>query len=221
MSAPLTRPVICLVTDRRRLPDPQDDSLVRLVATAADAGVTLVQVREHDLNDRQLLPLAMRIVEAAHPHAQVVINERADVARAAGADGVHLRSESVAADRVRRVAAPAFLIGRSVHGAAEARAAAASGVDYLVMGTIFTTRSKPADNELAGLSGLEETCRAVPVPVLAIGGMSLETVDDVAAAGAAGVAAIGLFAGLSAHVTPPDAVEMHRIVERIRRAFVT
>ncbi|MGH9309411.1 MAG: thiamine phosphate synthase, partial [Vicinamibacterales bacterium] len=134
---------------------------------------------------------------------------------------VHLRGESAAADRVRQIVPPGFLVGRSVHSAAEARAAAASGVDYLVMGTVYQTRSKPGVTELAGLSGLEETCRAVPVPVLAIGGMTLETVDDVAAAGAAGVAAIGLFSDVSADGTPPDTQEMHRIVERIRRAFVT
>lgn len=221
MPASLTRPVICLVTDRRRLQHPQDDSLVTLVATASEAGVTLVQVREPDLNDRQLLALAARIVEAAHPRALVVINERTDVALAAGADGVHLRGESVAADRVRQVVPPGFLIGRSVHGGAEARTAAATGVDYLVMGTVYPTRSKPEVAELAGLSGLEETCRAVSVPVLAIGGITVETVDDVAAAGAVGVAAIGLFSGGSADGTPPSAQAMRRIVERIRRAFVT
>ena len=89
--------------------------------------------------------------------------------------------------------APAgFLIGRSVHEAGEA-VGAAPGADYLVAGTVFPTSSKPGTHELLGLEGLATIARSVTVPVLAIGGVSMDRIGPVAEAGAAGVAGIGLF----------------------------
>jgi len=88
-----------------------------------------------------------------------------------------------------------FLVGRSVHSVGEAMAAAADGgCDYLVFGTVFESQSKPAGHGVAGLGALAEVCAAVPLPVLAIGGMTVDRVPDIVRAGAAGLAAIGLFA---------------------------
>jgi thiamine-phosphate pyrophosphorylase len=134
---------------------------------------------------------------------RVVVNERLDVALACGADGVHLRGDSISAARARSMAPAGFLIGRSVHGVDEA-VRAAPGVDYLIAGTVFPTPSKPGRHELLGIEGLAAIGRAVTVPVLAIGGVSMDRIGTVAEAGAAGLAAIGLFleqgAGLAAVV---------------------
>ena len=226
--ADLRPPIFCLVTDRRRLPEPSDRNLVRLVASAARAGVSLIHLRERDLDDRHLFALTRRLLAAtAGTDARLVVGDRADVAIAAGAHGVHLREDSMAASRLRAIAPAGFLIGRSVHGPEGAARAAADGVDYLVMGHIFPTPSKPADAQPAGLTGLTEVCRVSSAPVLAIGGVAADNVGDLAAAGAAGIAAIGLFADLTKVVDPVMDDEgdgiiqapMDELVARLRMAF--
>jgi thiamine-phosphate pyrophosphorylase len=190
--------MLCLVTDRRRLrPDAADieaagRGLVEQTKWAARSDVDLVQVRERDLETAQLAHLVTTLVDATHgTRTRVVVNDRLDVALACGAHGVHLRHDSIPAAAVRRITPETFLVGRSVHGVAEAQAA--GPVDYLVAGTVFPTPSKPHDAPVLGLDGLAEIVQAVAVPVLAIGGMSRDRLDEVAAVGAAGVAGIGLF----------------------------
>jgi thiamine-phosphate diphosphorylase len=187
-------PAICLVTDRQRMIPATDAGLVRLIASASAAGVDVIQIRERGRDDRELVALTRQIVAVSTgTRAKVIVNDRADIAIAAGAAGVHLRADSVPADRIRPIAPAGFLVGRSAHSVTEARAAADSGVDYLVMGTVYTTKSKPGATVRSGLSQLREVCRTVSIPVLAIGGISKDNVSEVAAAGAAGVAAIGIF----------------------------
>lgn len=194
MRIPLQRPVICLVTDSRRRPSAGLDSLIRLACAAAEAGVSLIQIREPDLEARPLAELTRRIVHGtASRSTLVVVNDRIDVALAACAHGVHLRADSVTAARARTMVPPGFLIGRSVHSVSEALDAEATGADYLIMGAIYPTPGKP-DVTAAGPAALTAVCGAVTVPVLAIGGITIERLDEVARAGAAGVAAIGLFA---------------------------
>lgn len=191
---------VCLVTDRRRLCG-EDASfavaaacVVEQARAAVAAGVDLIQVRERDLEARQLMTLVEDIVGVSRgTPTRVLVNDRLDVALACGADGVHLRSDSVAAAQVRRVTPPSFLVGRSVHSAAEAMAA--GPVDYVVAGTVFATTSKPVEYPLIGVDGLRAITSVAPAPVLAIGGIILDRMDLVAGAGAEGVAAIGLFAG--------------------------
>jgi thiamine-phosphate diphosphorylase len=191
----LTRPISCLVTDRSRLPEPLASALVRLARAAAGAGVTIVQLRERDLDDARLLALAKDVAAAVRGSGtRFVVNDRADVAIAAGADGVHLRGDSADARRVRAICPPGFLLGRSVHSMREARAAEDSGVDYILMGTVFETPSKGPRAPIAGPGALEEVCAAVRTPVLAIGGISPDNLSAAAAAGASGIAAIGMFA---------------------------
>jgi thiamine-phosphate pyrophosphorylase len=178
---------ICLVTDRRARPP------VEQAREAVQGGVDLIQVREPDLEARPLAELAAAIVAVARGSAtRVVVNDRLDVAMSCGAGGVHLRGDSIPAGRVRAIVPPGFLVGRSVHGAGEA-ASVAGDVDYLIAGTLFPTASKPGRTELLGLDGLAAVVRAAPVPVLAIGGITISCADAVAAAGAAGVAAVSLF----------------------------
>jgi thiamine-phosphate pyrophosphorylase len=185
---------ICLVTDRRRQP------VVEQVRAAAEAGVDVCQIRERDLEARSLAALVGEALAAARgTGTRVVVNDRLDVALACGADGVHLRADSIPPALARTVVPKGFLIGRSVHGVDEARLVAAD-VDYLIAGTVFRTPSKPGQSEWLGVAGLAAISAAVNVPVWAIGGVSPDTVGAIQASGAAGIAAIGLFAVAPAHV---------------------
>jgi thiamine-phosphate diphosphorylase len=195
-------PVICLVTDRRRLGGHWRDEIVALAREAAEAGVQLIQIREPDLDGGELVTLVRRCLAGiAHTPARVLVNDRLDVALAAGAHGVHLPAHGLPAQRVRAIAPRGFLIGRSVHGVDEGVAAArAGGVDYLIFGTVFATSSKPGVPGL-GTGPLGGLASSVPVPVLAIGGVSLGRMPELAEAGAAGFAAIGLFGAGGAELT--------------------
>jgi thiamine-phosphate pyrophosphorylase len=182
-----------MITDRRRFGS--EDVLVRRVAAAAAAGVDLVQVRERDLDARDLSHLVARCVQTvAGTRTRVLVNDRLDVALAAGAHGVHLRGDSLPASRARALAPIGFLIGRSVHSLDDAVAACAGGgLDYVLFGAVFATASKPGQAP-AGTAALAEVAAAVRVPVLAVGGVSRETVGQLAGSGCAGYAAIGWFA---------------------------
>ena len=223
MRLPSRVPVICLVTDRRRLPAARDgdgpacDGLVELARAAAGAGIDIVQVRERGLSDRVLLRLVERIVAAvAGSGTQVVVNDRVDVALAGGAAGVHLQDDGPRPMRVRAIVPPDRLIGRSVHGPGGVRPAQrVDGLDYAVCGTVFDSASKPGRRPL-GLDGLAAVVRAAPVPVLAIGGVDAGNAVRIAGTGAAGVAAIGFFADACGGTGP---VELAGRVRALRRAF--
>ena len=200
--APLSSsPLICLVTDRRVLADaaPGRESaalaqLLEVIAGCADAGVDLVQIREPDLDDRNLLALVRGAVERTRTTtARVVVNDRPDVALAAGAAGVHLKDDGRSATRIRALGPRQWIVGRSVHDEVTARRAVDSGaVDYLLAGTVFTSASKPGRRPL-GLEALRDIVRASRRPVLAIGGVNVEEAAAVAATGASGLAGIRLF----------------------------
>ena len=181
-------PVICLITGG-------EGGVPGLVREAASAGVDLVQIREPHLPGAALLSYARQAVaDAADTSCRVLVNDRFDIAIAAPAAGVHLRGDSFPAERVRSVAPGGFIIGRSVHSPAEAAAIGdQGGCDYLIFGTVFPSTNKPAGHPTAGLAGLREVCRATALPVIAVGGISVDNVAAVIAAGAKGVAAISLF----------------------------
>jgi thiamine-phosphate pyrophosphorylase len=190
--------VLCLVTDRRRLCsetaafEVARRRLIDQAKWAVASNVDLIQVRERDLETAELATLVSDLVRVSRGSGtRVVVNDRVDVALACGADGVHLRHDSVRAEAVRAISPGGFLVGRSVHSLAEAEGA--GPVDYLIAGTVFPTVSKPSATPMLGLDGLAEVVQAVAVPVLAIGGITRERLDEVAATGAAGAAGIGLF----------------------------
>lgn len=219
------RPILCLVTDRARLTtwSPDDarsgDCILRQVTWAREAGVNLIQLREPDLEARALTGLAVRAVAATRgSKTRLLVNDRLDVALAAGADGVHLRGDSIPVADVRRLAPRPFLVGRSVHSAPEAISVATHGdVDYLIFGSVFGTSSKPAGHPVAGVAALASVVGAVGVPVFAIGGLSRETSPEVARTGAAGLAGIGLFMGEAGAAC--RAVPLLDTVAAVRRAF--
>jgi len=221
--------MLCLVTDRRRLAPadaPLDASRRCLVAQArhaVDAGIDIIQVRERDLEAADLAALVVDLLAVTRGTAtRVVVNDRLDVALACAADGVHLRGDSIAVEAARRLAPQAFLVGRSVHGVADA--AHTVGADYVIAGTLFPSASKRAGQALLGLDGLRAIVAAVGVPVLAIGGVTEDRVEEIAAAGAGGVAAIGLFmapeaAGRDIDRSSCRAIPLAGIVELVRARF--
>jgi thiamine-phosphate pyrophosphorylase len=190
-----------MITDRRRLGERAEAALIRRVAAAAHAGIHLIQIRERDMADGELLTVVEQAVEAVRgTRTRILVNDRVDIAMAAGAHGVHLRGDSAPARRVRKVAPPSFLIGRSVHTADEIAQACADGdVDYLLFGTVFETASKPRRQQ-AGVAGLADAVYAARgVPVLGVGGMTLDTVGQLRGTECAGFAAIGQFADVPEH----------------------
>jgi thiamine-phosphate diphosphorylase len=174
---------------------PAETALLDRIAAAAHAGVTFVQIRQPEMEGGALARLVGRALGRVRgTETRVLVNDRVDVALAAGAHGVQLRGDSVAARRVRAIAPQRFVVGRSVHTPEEGeRVVLEGGLDFLMFGTVFETPSKPA-TKVAGTATLAETCKVVALPVLAVGGMTPLRLCGVAAVGAAGFAAIGLFA---------------------------
>ena len=214
----LPSPVICLVTDRRRLapaasPDAAVSALERFLGQAVEAGVDLIQVRERDLDAGILCRLVRGVVDRTRgTHVRVVVNDRADVALATAADGVHLRGDSPAATRVRPLSA-GWIIGRSVHASDVAEPDAHA--DYLLFGTIFPTASKPGLSP-AGVPPRRALAASSPKPVLAIGGITPENARACRSAGAVGIAAISAFLPVG---TAPGAIGVHAAVRAFREAL--
>jgi thiamine-phosphate pyrophosphorylase len=174
------------------------NSLRDSVRQAAVGGVDWIQIREKDLGARALVELARAAIGSTRETAaRVLINERLDVAIAAGAAGVHLGESSLPLEAVaawRRGAARAdFLIGVSCHSRESVLAAERGGADYAFFGPVFATPSKAAFGAPQGISRLREACAAVGIPVLAIGGVNFDNATECIRAGASGVAAIRLF----------------------------
>jgi thiamine-phosphate pyrophosphorylase len=201
MPRTLPRPITYLITggettDATRASSEEFRRLLALIRSAVAARVTLVQLREKNLSGRVLYELASAAAGLARGSAtRVLVNDRADIARAAACDGVHLAADSLRACVVRRAFGEDFLIGVSTHALEEAREARAGGADFAVFGPVFDTPSKRAYGQPVGLEALGEAARELKAfPVVALGGVSLENAAEVLGAGAAGVAGIRLFA---------------------------
>ena len=164
---------------------------VDVAARAAAAGATMIQARAKTLEARELAALVRNMVAVARG-VPVLVNTRADVALACGAQGVHLPSDGLAADAVRSIVPPGFLIGVSCHTVGELIRAEREGADFAVYGPVFATASHPSAAPV-GLGALASAVRAVRIPVYALGGITEENAPLCIAAGAAGVAGISLF----------------------------
>ena len=169
------------VTDRRQA------DIVACAERAVLNGVDLIQIREKDLPARELLTLICKIRDlAAGTKTRVLVNDRLDVALAAGIDGVHLPSNGLPANRVRP---HVKLLGVSTHNVQEAMDAERAAADFIVFGPVFDSPGKAA----VGLEPLKAVASSVKIPVLAIGGVTDSNAEEVLNAGAAGIAGIRLF----------------------------
>jgi thiamine-phosphate pyrophosphorylase len=178
-------PRLLLVTDRHAT---AGRDLVDVVARALDAGLPAVQLRDKDLPGSALFDLAERLRAAtARMRALLFVNDRVDVARAVGADGVQLGAASLPVEAARALLASTALVGASVHTLEEVAETAA---DFAVFGPIFETPSKRPYGAPQGLDRLREAAACARAPVLAIGGIEASNVEAVRAAGAHGVAVV-------------------------------
>ena len=219
-------PILCYVTDRRSLGGAEalgfGTVLMSKIAATVAAGVDWIQIREKDLSGKGLAQLtqdALGCVERGSishtgglARTRILVNDRLDVALATQACGIHLGENSLPTQEVRRLAhSPGrekeFLIGVSCHSLEAARRAEQSRADYLFFGPVFTTPSKAVYGAPQGLERLAEVCQAVSIPVLAIGGVTVENCASCLSAGASGIAAIRLF---------QDAPGISTIVQSIR-----
>jgi len=185
---------LCYITDRRQL---RSASVGAVIREAIRAGVDLVQVREKDLATRELVALVEEALSVAREPGRegtlVVVNDRVDVALAAAADGAHLGVHSLPVQVVRRFVPHAFVIGVSCHSLAEAMAAESGGADYLVLGPVFETPSKLGYGPPLGLAKLREVASRIKIPVLALGGITVDRIRPCLEAGASGIAGIRIF----------------------------
>jgi len=196
--------LLCYITDRTKFPGDENarqHALLQKIGAASRAGVDLIQLREKDLSGRKLEALALSAIRgvrenSSEPATRLLINSRSDIALACGADGVHLRSEDLSPLDVRKTWTDAGnssgpLVSVSCHTVAEVARAASAGADFAVFAPVFE-KNDSSGTKAAGLDQLREACRQ-KIPVLALGGITLENAAVCIQAGAAGIAAIRLF----------------------------
>ncbi|RMH38077.1 MAG: thiamine phosphate synthase [Nitrospirae bacterium] len=206
----VTLPPLYLITDRRNT---RQRPLLEVLRAALEAGVRFVQLREKDLNTRDLLQLGESCLELTRAYgAKLLINDRLDLVQALHADGVHLRAESMPVSVVRRILGSQSLIGVSTHSVEEIVSAEEEGADFVVFGPIYETPSKRSFGPPLGLDALSAACRRSRLPVFAIGGLTPSRISAVKQAGAYGVATI------SGILTAPD---VGATVREFLRPFTT
>lgn len=186
------RPAIYLVTAGKATQDNfEDESRIILenLTVAVAHGIDLIQIREKKLSDKLVYELAKRAAQLTHDSdTKLLVNDRADIAHAAQADGVQLTSVSAPTEAIRRAFGDEFLIGVSTHDLDVTLRAKNDGANFAVFGPVFSTPGKPNEQ---GTNALRDLCSATaPFPVIAIGGIDAENAVSAIGSGAAGVAAI-------------------------------
>ncbi|MFQ5774815.1 MAG: thiamine phosphate synthase [Kiloniellaceae bacterium] len=185
--------------------------LEEVVAAAVRGGVTMVQLREKTLPDARVADLARRLRASLAAHGiPLIVNDRVEVARAAGADGVHLGQDDLDAARAREVLGPEKIVGVSAGTPEEAARVDPALADYAGVGSVYPTATKPDAGAAIGIAGLTALKRAIPLPVVAIGGIDEENAAEVAASGVAGVAVVSAICAAA----DPEAA-----ARRLRRAI--
>lgn len=173
------------------------ETLVHRAQQAVAGGATMVQLRLKDESAHTVVEVA-RVLLLALPGVPVLVNDRADVALAAGADGVHVGTEDIAPAALRRVVPSSFIIGASVGD--ESESARATGADYVGIGPVYATASKSDAGAMIGVSRFAELMKCAGLPAVAIGGVAPDNVRAVMESGASGIAAISALFG----VTDPE-----------------
>lgn len=192
-------PILYLITSgattRATTPSSEDfRATLRLIEAAVDAKVDLIQLREKNLTDRTLYELSVTASRLTRiSGTRLLVNDRADVARAAGADGVHLTTRSLRPAQIRKMFGDEFLIGISTHSIQEVQRARDERADFVVFGPVFETESKQRYGAPVGLQQLTMAAATDDFPVLALGGVRLDNAADCYRAGAHGIAGISLF----------------------------
>jgi thiamine-phosphate pyrophosphorylase len=191
MIDPSGPPLTYLITTGEATPERFSEcskEILARVKVAIDAGISLVQIREKQTTTRQLFDLAAEAAAmVSGSRTRLLINGRADVAMAVGADGVQLPEDAIRVSAIRRICAPPFLIGASVHNLEAARSAKVDGADFALVGPVFDSSGKSG----RGLEWLSNICRSLEgFPVLAVGGINASNKQSVIDSGAAGYAAI-------------------------------
>jgi thiamine-phosphate pyrophosphorylase len=200
---------LCYITDRHGL---GVTPLALHLQAAVGAGVDLIQLREKDLDTRRMTYLAIGTVGMARgSNTRVVVNDRLDIAIATHAHGVHLGGQSAPPEAVRRHVDNDFLVGVSCHSMEESLKAGEGGADYILLGPIFDTPSKRRYGPPLGLNKLSEVAKRIRIPVLALGGITVERVRPCIEAGATGIAAIRLF-----QECPSLSDRIHKLREQFR-----
>ncbi len=190
---------VYLVTDRELC---GTRGVVETVRQAIAAGATMVQLRDPQAKTRALVEEARRLGSLLRPAGiPFIVNDRVDVAIAAGADGVHLGQSDMSVADARALIGPEAILGLSITAVADLAASDLAGVDYLGVGPVFATATKPDAAPAMHLAGLAAVRAACPLPIVAIGGISADNAAAVVAAGADGVAVV------SAICAAPDAAE--------------
>jgi thiamine-phosphate pyrophosphorylase len=205
------RPILCLITQRSYA---RERTLPALIEAAVDGGVNMVQLREKDLSQEDMLALAHQAREAIQGRALLLVNQQIDVALACGADGIQLGEEAMSVESVRERVGDQILIGRSVHSVESAQEAEERGADFLIVGTVSPTASKPGVAP-AGLGLLSHIAGAVTIPFLAIGGVNRDNVAQVMEHGSSGAAVISAILGAA---DPGQAAR--DITEEMRQASI-
>ena len=192
----LDRLHLCVITDATLAPGRDHVAIAR---AALRGGADMIQLRDKTGDVRALMPQARAIQALCRSHGAVfIVNDRLDLALAAEADGVHLGQEDLPAEAARPLLPRGRILGVSTHNREQAEAARASGADYIGFGPMFATDTKDTGYTPRGLEALRDIRAAVPLAILAIGGINLENVAEVIAAGATAPAVI------SAIVAAPD-----------------
>lgn len=186
----LRLPVLCYVVSKATV---KDGDVEKAVTEAVAGGATMIQLRERDLPAGELLALARRLKSITRGKALLIVNDRVDVAVSVEADGVQLPEDGLPILVARGLIGRYAVLGRSVHGADAAQTARREGAEFLVAGTIYASTSKPGATP-AGPALISEITKDTSIPVLAIGGITADKVDELVQAGAAGVAVISAIA---------------------------
>ncbi|MGQ9619190.1 MAG: thiamine phosphate synthase [Candidatus Aminicenantia bacterium] len=201
-----------LVTDRKlcRIP------FFEMIKEAVRGGITALQLREKEISTRDFIEEALKVKELIKGERILfIINDRVDIALAVDADGVHLGNEDMPVDMARKILGKKFIIGASAHSVEEAIEKERMGVNYIAVSPVFSTPTKPDAGPPLGLEGIKEMRKFVRVPLIGIGGINKENIEEVIKSGADGVAVVSAI--VSAENPYESARELRELIKNVKR----